>query len=277
MRRDGSPSRLPARPAGASCALLVEEQRAFERDIPFERFAGGVERARRVPRQRPRRFWFAGIGGAARRGGRGAVPGAAALAAGPTAPRAAASRPPCACASAMLRRNGRCRPARKRCSSPETAFASATAPRSPATSPRSRSTTAARSRRSIPKRVRPCPSAPTAETVYLPDSLEFTGAGREKVFLFLARTALRQRGRQAGGQEPPTKAPRAIWRALPNPDLRGRATGILLAVSQAMTAAAMHSAGGAALRWRWRSPPSRRAAAVQHRFAAHRRQRPGWG
>jgi hypothetical protein len=29
--------------------------------------------------------------------------------------------------------------------------------------------------------------APTAETTYLPDSLEFTGAGREKIFLFLAR------------------------------------------------------------------------------------------
>jgi hypothetical protein len=30
--------------------------------------------------------------------------------------------------------------------------------------------------------------APTRETVFLPDSLEFTGAGRERILLFLART-----------------------------------------------------------------------------------------
>ena len=41
----------------AKMRVLVEEQRAFEREIPFERFAGGVERAQRVPRQRPRRAW----------------------------------------------------------------------------------------------------------------------------------------------------------------------------------------------------------------------------
>ncbi|HEX7597795.1 MAG TPA: hypothetical protein VF518_06245, partial [Polyangia bacterium] len=37
--------------------LLQEEQRQFERDLPFERFAGGVERACRVPRPGPRRVW----------------------------------------------------------------------------------------------------------------------------------------------------------------------------------------------------------------------------
>jgi len=31
------------------------------------------------------------------------------------------------------------------------------------------------------------PVSPTQETVYLPDSLEFTGAGKERVFLFMAR------------------------------------------------------------------------------------------
>ena len=36
---------------------LDEEQRQFEREISFERFAGGVERARRVPRVHPRRAW----------------------------------------------------------------------------------------------------------------------------------------------------------------------------------------------------------------------------
>jgi hypothetical protein len=35
---------------------LDDEQRAFESEVSFERFAGGVERARRVPRQRPRRL-----------------------------------------------------------------------------------------------------------------------------------------------------------------------------------------------------------------------------
>lgn len=48
----------------ASCAgcrgrlrALEEEQRGFEREVPFDRFAGGVERARRVPRVHPRRAW----------------------------------------------------------------------------------------------------------------------------------------------------------------------------------------------------------------------------
>jgi hypothetical protein len=44
----------------AQLRLLQEEQRQFERDIPFERFAGGVERARRVPRPRPNRRWAMG-------------------------------------------------------------------------------------------------------------------------------------------------------------------------------------------------------------------------
>ena len=46
----------------AQLRLLQEEQRQFERDIPFERFAGGVERACRVPRPRPRRGWAMGGG-----------------------------------------------------------------------------------------------------------------------------------------------------------------------------------------------------------------------
>ena len=44
----------------AKLRLLQEEQRQFERDIPFERFAGGVERACRVPRPRPKRRWAMG-------------------------------------------------------------------------------------------------------------------------------------------------------------------------------------------------------------------------
>jgi anti-sigma factor RsiW len=44
----------------AKLRLLQEEQRQFERDIPFERFAGGVERACRVPRPSPKRRWVMG-------------------------------------------------------------------------------------------------------------------------------------------------------------------------------------------------------------------------
>ena len=40
--------------------LLQDEQRQFEHDLPFERFAGGVERAARVPRVRPPRVWALG-------------------------------------------------------------------------------------------------------------------------------------------------------------------------------------------------------------------------
>jgi len=44
---------------------LDDEQRQFEIQIPFERFAGGVERARRVPRVRPRPALAAALGLAA--------------------------------------------------------------------------------------------------------------------------------------------------------------------------------------------------------------------
>jgi anti-sigma factor RsiW len=48
-------------------ATLDDEQRAFEREITFPRFAGGVERAARVPRASapPRRYWLAGAVGLA--------------------------------------------------------------------------------------------------------------------------------------------------------------------------------------------------------------------
>jgi hypothetical protein len=49
----------------ARLRTLEEEQRQFQRDISFERFAGGVERARRVPRVLPRRAWTFGITGLA--------------------------------------------------------------------------------------------------------------------------------------------------------------------------------------------------------------------
>jgi hypothetical protein len=50
----------------ARLGALDDEQRAFERDIPLPRFAGGVERAVRVPRSRPRSIWaIASVGLAA--------------------------------------------------------------------------------------------------------------------------------------------------------------------------------------------------------------------
>jgi hypothetical protein len=44
-------------PCRSKLRQLQDEQRQFEHDIPFERFAGGVERAARVPRVRPPRVW----------------------------------------------------------------------------------------------------------------------------------------------------------------------------------------------------------------------------
>jgi hypothetical protein len=49
----------------ARLRTLEEEQRQFQRDISFERFAGGVERASRVPRVLPRRVWTFGAVGLA--------------------------------------------------------------------------------------------------------------------------------------------------------------------------------------------------------------------
>jgi hypothetical protein len=75
LRRMRAGELSPEKSAGAdrhlaACAacrsklrVLVEEERAFQRDIPFERFAGGVDRARRVPRPSPRRAWMLGVSG----------------------------------------------------------------------------------------------------------------------------------------------------------------------------------------------------------------------
>jgi hypothetical protein len=49
----------------ARLRTLDEEQRQFQRDLSFERFAGGVERASRVPRVLPRRVWTFGAVGLA--------------------------------------------------------------------------------------------------------------------------------------------------------------------------------------------------------------------
>jgi hypothetical protein len=173
-------------PCRGKLRALVEEQRAFEREIPFERFAGGVERARRVPRQRPRRFWFVGLGGA--------VAAAAVAVFLVQAPATTWNRSKGSSVEATVR----------------VASAKASAQRS--VPPGSQEVLESGDRVRFGYRI-PEPRylaavsvddqgevtllypeagpalavTPTAETVYLPDSLEFTGAGRERVFLFLAR------------------------------------------------------------------------------------------
>jgi hypothetical protein len=173
-------------PCRSKLRLLVEEQKAFEREISFERFAGGVERARRVPRPRPRRLWFAGLGGA--------LAAAAVVLVMVRAPAPAVNRTKGSAVEATVR------------------VASATAAGQRSVPPGSQEVLEPGDRVRLGYRV-PEPrylaavsvdeagevtllypesgpaltAAASAETVYLPDSLEFTGSGREKVFLFLAR------------------------------------------------------------------------------------------
>jgi hypothetical protein len=173
-------------PCRSKLRVLVEEQRAFERDIPFERFAGGVERARRVPRQRPRRLWFAGIGGAlaaaavvlflvrAPSSSPNRIKGDGVAATVQVAMRDASLQrtvPPGS--QEMLEPGARVRLG-YRTAEPRYLAAVSVDDGGEVTLVYPRSGPALSVR-------------PTAETAYLPDSLEFTGAGREKVFLFLAR------------------------------------------------------------------------------------------
>jgi hypothetical protein len=173
-------------PCRGKLRLLVEEQRAFERDIPFERFAGGVERARRVPRQRPRRLWFAGIGGA--------LAAAAVVLFLVRAPAPAGNRTKGSSVEATVR----------------VASAAASAQRTVppgsqeilepgdrirvgyrTAEPRYLAALSVDEQGEItslyPESGPALAVAPTDKTVFLPDSLEFTGQGHEKVFLFLAR------------------------------------------------------------------------------------------
>jgi len=199
--------------------LLVEEQRAFEREIPFERFAGGVERARRVPRPRPSRVWFAGFAGVL-----AAAAVAVFLVRGP--------------APSANRTKGSGVEATVRVASADASAQRAVPPGSqeilePGARVRLGYQTAE------PRylvavsiddagEVTPLYPAsgpalavgPTTDTVYLPDSLEFTGAGREKVFLFLARApfdsvAAAEAVRRAHGSAKGDLA------ALPNPTFAG--------------------------------------------------------
>jgi len=175
----------------ASCRsklrMLVEEQRAFQHDIPFERFAGGVERAQRVPRARPRNLWAAGLGGA--------------LAAAAVAVFLVRTTPP-----THNGIKGGSVEATVRVASANTLAQRAVPPGSQdilAPGERIRlgyRTADARYLAALsvdeqgevtplyPESGPALAVSPTDKTIFLPDSLEFTGAGRERVFLFLART-----------------------------------------------------------------------------------------
>jgi anti-sigma factor RsiW len=206
-------------PCRGKLRLLVEEQRAFERDVPFERFAGGVERARRVPRPRPRRFWFAGLGGALAAAAavlflvRAPAPGpnrskgddvaaTVRIATGDASPQRAV--PPGS--QEMLEPGARVRLG-YRTAEPRYLAAVSVDDGGEVTL--------------VYPQAGPALSVgPTVETKYLPDSLEFTGAGREKVFLFLARNpfdgdAAKQAVKRAH------QSAKGDLAALPNPTFAG--------------------------------------------------------
>jgi hypothetical protein len=176
-------------PCRCKLRVLAEEQRAFEREVTFERFAGGVERAQRVPRPRPRRLWAAGLGGAI----------------------AAA-----AVAVFLVRTSSPTGPNRIKGSSMEATarVASAHAGSQRAVPPGSQEVLEPGDRVrfgyrtadlgylaavSVDEQGNVTPLypeagpamkvAPSDQTTFLPDSLEFTGTGRERVFLFLARSS----------------------------------------------------------------------------------------
>ena len=207
-------------PCRAKLRVLVEEQRSFEREISFERFAGGVERAQRVPRQRPRRAWAVSISG---------VVAAAALAL--FAVRVSSS-------GHTNRTKGNSVEATARIAS-ASASAQRTAPpgSQEVLEPGDRvrlgyKTVDARylAAISVDDRGEVTPLYPEAgsalsvsaalETVYLPDSLEFTGAGRERVFLFLARAPF-DLGAAKQAVKSAHQAAKGDLSALPNPAFAG--------------------------------------------------------
>ncbi|HEY5281249.1 MAG TPA: hypothetical protein VIM14_00530 [Polyangia bacterium] len=170
----------------AKMRILVEEQRVFEREIPFERFAGGVERAQRVPRQRPRRAWalsaFGIVAAAAlavffvrtsspghNRGKGSSVEATARVASANVS--AQRAMPPGS--QEVLERGDRVRLGYRTADARYLAAISV--------DDRGEVTTL------YPDAESAMSVSTTRETVYLPDSLEFTGTGRERVFLFLAR------------------------------------------------------------------------------------------
>jgi hypothetical protein len=207
-------------PCRSKLRVLVEEERAFQQEIPFERFAGGVERAQRVPRrQRPRRLWFAGLGGA--------LAAAAVVLLLVRAPNTATNRIKGSSVEAIAR----------------VASVDATSQRAVPPGSQELLETGDRVRFGYkiaeprylaavsvdddgqitllyPQAGPALAVSPSVQTTYLPDSLEFTGKGREKVFLFVARkpfdsAAARQAVKSA------LAAAKGDLAILPNPSFAG--------------------------------------------------------
>jgi len=165
---------------------ITDEQRDFQREIPFDRFAGGVERARRVPRSRPRSLWSVGIAGFL------AAAAVAVFFVGvPTHPRnnikgtsvdatvriasssASLQRIAPPGSHEILERGDRIRLGYK--TAEARYLAAVTVDEQGEITPL------------YPESGLALPLAATEETVYLPDSFELTGKGHEKIFMFLAR------------------------------------------------------------------------------------------
>lgn len=214
--------------------LLQEEQRQFERDIPFERFAGGVERACRVPRPRPKRRWAMG-------GAFGLVAAAAAV--------VLLWRP-----SGRLADLGSREVARHAGSNQTKGGLAAVARIASASGGEQRSLLPAGSTTLQPgERIRlgyhtptpgylvavsvddageisslypegggSLPVAPTRHLTFLPDSLELTGLGRERVFLFLADQPLDGAAAKRSVRSAHAQA-KGDLNALPTPAFEGRA------------------------------------------------------
>jgi hypothetical protein len=173
-------------PCRGKLRVLIEEERAFQQEIPFERFAGGVERAQRVPRQHPRRFWFAGLGGA--------LAAAAVVLLLVRAPIISTNRT-----------KGGSVETTARIASIDATLQRAVPPGSQElletgdrvrfgykiAEPRYLAAVSVDDEGEItllyPQAGPALAVSPSEQTTYLPDSLEFTGKGREKVFLFVAR------------------------------------------------------------------------------------------
>jgi hypothetical protein len=170
----------------AKLRRLAEEQRYFQREIPFERFAGGVERARRVPGSRPRSLWSIGFAGVL-----AAAAVAVFLVGVPT--------------GSHNRSKGTGVDAMARIASAKGSLQRSVPPGSheilepgdrirlgyQAIEARFLAVLSIDEQGEVsplyPEAGPALPVAATRETVYLPDSIEFTGKGREKVFMFLAR------------------------------------------------------------------------------------------
>ena len=164
---------------------LMEEQRDFKREIPFERFAGGVERAHRVLRPRPRRLWTASMAG---------VIAAAAIAlffvrvspAPHNRSKGSGVEATLRVASANVTVQRIVPPGSQEELLPgdrvRLGYRTADARYLAAVSVDDKGAVTPLYPESGPALA----VAPTRETVFLPDSLEFTGVGHERVLLFLA-------------------------------------------------------------------------------------------